>query len=97
MAATPPHVTRYGEGSTFFHQLWQFFISTTESELTRWRYEFTSDERIKILQREENYETMLTHFCDSTALRDIPNATGVHGKCAVCRKYVGGCPAPLTA
>jgi len=96
MAATPPHVTRYGEGSTFFHQLWQFFMSTTESELTRWRYELTSDERIKILQREENYETMLTHFCDSMALRDIPNATDVHGKCGVCRKYVGGCPAPLS-
>lgn len=88
------HITSYGDGQTFYHTLWQFFTSTSESALTRWKYEFTSDERIKILMREENYEYMLTHFCDSVALVNIPNATDVTGTCGVCRTYVGGCPSP---
>lgn len=86
-------LTWYSNTSTFFHQVWQFFNDTTESELTRWKYEFTSDERIGILKHEENYDMVLTHFCDSLPLRDIPVTTGVQGKCAVCRSYSQGCPA----
>ena len=40
----------------------------------------------------ENYEFMLTHFCDgSITLSQIPNATGTTGRCR-CADYVNGCP-----
>ena len=88
-------VAHYGEGARFFHQVFNFYSSATESEITRWKYESTLEERSVILRREENYELALTQFCNgSISLGDIPNATNVHPKCDVCRKYVNGCPAP---
>ena len=91
-SAPPAGFTSYGSGPEFFRQVHAFFLSTQESELTRWKYEYTTLDRMMILRRAENYEFILTRFCDSTSVHDIPNASGVKGGCGVCRTYHDGCP-----
>jgi hypothetical protein len=92
-AADTHGITHYSHGRIFFLQIWRFYMNATEDSLTRWKFEATLEDRTKILQRPENYEFMLTHFCESVPLSNIPNATGVRGGCGVCKKYNDGCPA----
>ena len=87
-------ITHYHERTpSFYLQVWRFFTAASESALSRWNYEFTLADRRAVLMKEANYEFMLTRFCNgSVTLPEIPDATGVTGKCKVCRPYHNGCP-----
>ena len=77
----------------FYHQVYQFFHKASESPLSRWIFEYTSADRIRVLQHEQNYELVLTQFCNgSLRVVDIPDHTNVTGKCMVCNTYRNGCP-----
>ena len=89
-----PRITYYHEWTpSFYHQAWRFFTAASETELGRWRFEFTLADRRAVLMQEANYAFVLTRFCDgSVTLPELPDATNVTGVCGVCRPYRNGCP-----
>jgi len=100
--STTGHVTRFSNDyRRFLHQVWQNFVQSTSIDtggapladwivMGNWK-----EEKYAILAFEENYASVMDHFCDSTELNVFPNVTGV--KVAppprwLRLKYVDGCP-----